>query len=446
MRPRVGVPQSLLIIAIAAHIVMVLSLFFGFLNPLFDNSDLQPKGIDFFSIYQGGVYALDNHPIYSWDVSSEVPYSAPYRYLPFFAYTVAAAFTVLPPWTGYWLWVALNELMLFMNAWLTFRVAPDRRWGFIAAGMWFAFTPLYLELYMGQWSFLMATLMLLTAIALVRGQEFRAGAPWITSIMVKTNSAILGPIFLRAGYWRVLVVAGCLLVALNAPYFIARPGEWDLFARLNLRGLWFHEPITERQLASGDLGGVAWLQTVWFALDPDGTGIPTAVKRAYVILIVAGSFFATFLPRRMDRVATFAIWLSAYFLAYISVWEHHYVMLLPPLVALVALRPRFRPVALVTFAFVAIPTPYAIIEHTVADAQLPAEELRGFFGSPQLYWPAWAGVWHHSAKTLPVFALWSYLLIHECFRWARDLDPPDDAGEGEDGLQSVTGDGTLRTL
>jgi hypothetical protein len=332
-------PLVLLGVAITLHAAMFASLFFGYLDPLFDNSDRQPKGIDFFSIYQGGLYALENQPIYSWLVSDGVPYAVPYRYLPFFAYTVAAAVTVLPPWTGYWLWVSLNEVMLFANAWLTYRIAPDKRWGLIAAAMWFAFTPLYLELYMGQWSFLMATLMFLSALGLLRANELYSAAPWFTSLMVKTNSALLGPIFLRMAYWRTLAVAGALIFLLNAPYFIARPDEWSIFSDMNLRGLWFHEPITSAQLASGDLGGTAWLQTVWFAFDPDGSGIPALLKRAFVTGIIALSFAATFLARRIDVPALFGVWICSYFLAYISVWEHHYVMLLPPLALLVATRP-----------------------------------------------------------------------------------------------------------
>ena len=410
----VGWAEALLVGAVALHVFMFFSLFFGYLDPLFDNSDLQPKGIDFFSIYQGGLYALENHSIYDWTAVDGVPYAAPYRYLPFFAYTAGVALTVIPPWTGYWLWVSLIEVMLVFNAWQSYRLAEDRRWGLIAAAMWFAFTPLYLELYMGQWSFLMATLMLLTAIGLMRGSEAGAGAPWLASVLAKTNSALLGAIFLRMRYWRAIAGAGVLLLALNAPYFIARPDDWDLFARMNLRNLWFHEELTPALLASGDLSGTAWLQTVWFSFDPDGTGMPAIVKRTFVIAIIGGSFAVTLLPRKLDIVAAFATWTCAYFLAYLSVWEHHFVMMLPALALLVALRPQYRPIALFAFVFIALPTPYFIIENTVADGELTN------YGSPQFFWPSWAGILHHSAKTVPMFVLWLSLVWTELDAWWRE--------------------------
>lgn len=407
-------PRLVLVGAVVLHVFMFLSLFFGYLDPFFDNSDLQPQGVDFFSIYQGGLYALQNHSIYDWAVAEGVPYAAPYRYLPVFAYTAGVALTVIPPWPAYWLWVTLIEVMLAANAWLTYRMAGDRTWGTVAAAMWFAFTPLYLELYMGQWSFPMATLMLLTAWGLLAGSEARAGGPWLVSLLIKANSAVLGALLLRAGYVRAIVFAGVVVVALNAPYFVARPDDFEWFYRINLRNLWHHAPRSADSLVSGDQGGTEFLQTLWFAFDPDGTGLPAVVKRAFAVAIVGGSLAVTFLPKKVDIVASFATWLCAYFLAYVAVWEHHYVMMLPALALLVALRPQYRELTLFVFVFVALPTPYFLIQHAVSEGR------PNYFGSVQAYWPAWAASLHHSTKALPTLALWGTIVWTEMARFIEE--------------------------
>lgn len=401
--------------AVALHVAMFGSLFFGYLDGLFDNSEIWPKGIDFFSIYQGGTFALHGHTIYDWTAADSVPYAAPYRYLPFFAYTVGAAFTVLPPWTGYWLWVSLIEVMLVANARASFRVAPERRWGWIAASLWFAFSPVYLELYLGQWSFLMATLMLWTALLLHRGEAALSGVAWGASLLIKTNSALLGPIFLRLRQWRVLVLSGAALVLLNVPYFIFRPDDIAVFMESNFGQYYTDPPSRIFLLSSGDFSGMAYLRTVWLSLDANAADLPSWISRPVVLAIVGASFAATLLPRRFDVIAVFAIWICSYFLLY-PAWEHHYVMLLPALALLVALRPEYRGVALFAFVMTAIPTPYFLFQQYLSDAPAQLPPAVG----PQAYWPEWAAIVHHAMKPVPVFVLWGVLVWDQLSTWRQN--------------------------
>ncbi len=413
-------PRRLLLLAIAIHLAMFLSLFFGYLNPLFDNSDMQKQAVDFFSIYQGGDFALHGHSIYGWVTPYDhVPYHAPYRYLPFFAYTGAILFNALPPWPAYWRWVALLEVLLVANAWLTWRLAPDRRWGLVAASLWFMFTPFYLEEYMGQWSFLMATLMLWAGVALWRGRAALSGLPWMLSVLIKTNSALLGPIFLRLRQWRVLALAAVLVVALNVPYFIARPHDGRVFWDMNFGSYWKESPGRNAVMNSGDLGGVAYIRNAWLIVDENASDMPGTVERVVVLGVIGLSLAATFLPRRPDALSLFAVWSSAFFLVYFA-WEHHYVMLLPALALLVALRKEYRGVALFAFVMVALPTPYFLFQHFLSDAPPGYQDLGV---SPQAYWPSWATVVDHAVKPLPVFVLWGTLVWDQVAGWWTQRRP-----------------------
>lgn len=341
--------------AIAVHLLLMGSLFCGYLDPLFYSSDGSPRGIDFFAIYEAGHRALENRSVYEYDLtsSSGTPFYSPYRYVPLFAYAFAVPANVLPPWWAYWGWVAFNELLLLVNAFATLLIASKDRWGVIATAMWLVFPLFYLEQHMGQFSFLMATALFWLGIGMLRGREAVGGVPWAASLVAKSNSALLAPLLVRIGWWRSLI-GGAVLVGLNVPYFLWRPGDLEVFFRKN-----FTTFLNEDYLpySPGDHGALGLLQNSVRALDSPTTNVPAAATVALMIAVVGCFLGSTFLARKADPLALFAIWVSAFFLAYGVVWEFHYVMLLPALVLLVAFRPAARAWALVVFALLAVPTP-----------------------------------------------------------------------------------------
>jgi hypothetical protein len=150
---------------------------------------------------------------------------------------------------------------------------------------------------------------------------------------------------------------------------------------------------------------MSFIRTTWLSLDTTATRVPAPVEHGFIVAIIALSLCVTLLARRLDVVALFAVWSCSFFLVYFS-WEHHYVMLLPALALLVALRPQYRYVALVAFIVVAIPTPFGIIQHYYGAA--PPEGYGPT--SPQWQWPAWAAIVDHAFKPLPVLMLWGVLV------------------------------------
>ena len=415
----------LLAIAMLIHGLMMGSLFWGYLNGLFDNSHSLPQGIDFFSVYEAGHSVLENRSVYYFDGadSSVTPHHNPFRYLPLVAYVVAVPFNTLSAWWGYWTWVAISELLLGLNAYLTWRFAGRNDWALVAASMWFVFTPFYVELYVGQFSFLMATLLLLTGLGLVRGRELHGGLPWAVSIVTKSNSALLLPLLARVGWWRA-ITGGAALVALNAAYFAGRLRDLQYFLWINLSQLLnggyglldfqlrpgemrFFEDPDQRflQFSSGEHGLLALVRNSYLAFDSTATNLPGPLALVLVAGVVGVGLGVTFLSRRPDVPALFGVWMCTFFLVY-TAWEHHYVMLLPALVLLVAFRPASRWIALITFAFVAMPSPYWLV-NAVSDTSLPPP---GSLISIQESWPAWGVVLHHAAKPLPVLALWAHVV------------------------------------
>ncbi|MDZ4278860.1 MAG: hypothetical protein U1B78_06955 [Dehalococcoidia bacterium] len=200
----------LLAAALVLHLLMMGSLFWGYLDAAFAFTDENPRAYDFFAIYEAGHRALEGDSIYG-QLSSAVslaPYFAAYRYVPAFAYGFGVPMNAIPHWPAYWAWVAFYEVLLVANVCVTWRVAGKGTWGTVGAAMWFVFTPFYVEQYAGQFSFLMATALLFVGIGVARGSQETAGPPWLISLLVKTNSALLAPVFFRLRWWRTLAGGG----------------------------------------------------------------------------------------------------------------------------------------------------------------------------------------------------------------------------------------------
>ncbi len=401
-------PRWLLGVAVVVHVLMMGSLFWGYLDSLFDDSNIHPQGVDFFSIYEGGRNVLEGRSAYFFDGrdTSVTPYHASYRYIPAFAYGFAAPLNALPAWSAYWAWVAFYELLLVINAYVTWRIAGRGTWGVVAAAMWFVYSPFYLEQYMGQFSFLMATLLLLTGIGLVRGKELFAGLPWVMSLLTKSNSVVLTPLFVRLRWWRSLL-AGAALGVLSLLYFIWYPNDFQPFFDENVANVFRGAGNRFFNFSPGDLGGVAFIRNSLMSLDHGTTGVPIVYPAIWVAVVVAASLGATFLSREGDPLALFCIWVSAFFLCY-AAWEHHYVMFLPVLVLLTTLRPAARPWAVAVFVWLALPTPYWLLDNVWNTGPLPPPAT---LLTHQEAWPAWGVVLHHAAKAIPVLVLWGYLVV-----------------------------------
>ena len=392
-----------------AHLLMMGSLFWGYFDPLIFSSDRSSQAVDFFAIYEAGHRVLENRSMYEFafvDPGAAAPYFSPYRYVPVFAYAVGAPLNVLAPWHSYWGWVALNELLLVLNAYATWRVAGKSSWRVVAASMWFVFTPFYLELYMGQFSFLMATALLWTGIGIVRQRELLAAVPWAVSLVIKSNSALIAPLFLRIGWWRTLAVAAGA-VGLNAFYFLWRPSDFQLFLEQNLTDE-FTRTALRLQYWPAQHGLTDFIENTYLAVETKALETPLAYVLIPVASVIAVSLATTFFARRIDPLVLFAIWSAAFFLVYNDVWEFHYVMLLPALVLLVAVRPSLRLVALATFVATALPTPYWLMNHVWNTGPIPDERFL-----LQNAWPAWGVIFVHGAKPIPVALFWMYLVFSQ---------------------------------
>jgi len=403
-------------------------------------------------------YSIYDSADYLHEAPQAVPFYYFYRYLPPTAYG-AALLTLLPPWGAYWLWVAVNEALIAL---VVLSILRGRRWPaerrWVAAALWLGFFPLCIEQIMGQFSLTMAVLLwflwradsgsheapdpraghpgVLASQADPSGGPARPGSnadgwsegrgsairriaqswradrwgpwrgtiAWALSLTLKTFPVLLAIPYLRDGRLKRLVGGVASAAALSLPYFAFRPGDLWEFARLNLSpfapqlykgGFGFQSLLGDlvSRLPSGSLVVFAW-QGRSLTL---GGAIPLAAS----LLIAVLALLATLRSRAkgVERQALdLALWVTVFFLVFKSVWEYHYVMMLPVLSALYLVRGSRTVLAVAIL--LGLPTLFAAGPLLAGIDPL----------APLNAWPAWFRVLHFSVKSLPTLALFAWCL------------------------------------
>ena len=391
-------PVPHLIAGLLIHAVFLAALGTDLLRPLFNDASHTRRGFDFGVFYLAGQALADGRDIYS------VSGAFGFRYLPAFA-LVASLFAHFQPFTAYLLHLCCTELFLAANLYLTWRWVEGPRRG-LALFMWLAFSPYFLELYMGQVSFWAASLLFWLIVGLHSGRERIAGFCWAGALLVKPNALILAPALLRLRAWRVLVLGLLVGLLTSLPYFLLHPDSTAAFFAANIHGA----PVQGALTHAGNLGLQGGLVSVVAQL----SGRPLAelttladlplIGRAVIycsqVAILVAALVVTY--RGRDSLPLLALWMCTFFLVYKDVWEHHYVFLQPVLVALYARSgsPKF----LWIFAFIALPTPFVFFDLEP-----------GVYGpiDPERTWGPVASIAYRSTKLIPLGYLW-YGLCRTC--------------------------------
>jgi hypothetical protein len=320
---------------------------------------------------------------------------------------VGVLLNLFPPRWAYRLWVAYTELVLLACIALTWRVARDPNQRARLTAMWLFYTPIYLELYMGQFSLVQGALLFLMLVLASAGRlGWGFDLAWIGSVLWKQNTGLFLPLMVRLHRWRALLLLLLLLALTSAPYFALVPGSLSAFLRnfaseppwFQLGNLGFRQLVFDTMWSLGDVLGVELPQAAYL-------GAQWAVVIGFLALPLA----LLLLDHQLDVVYHLCLWTVTYFLVYHHVWEHHYVMLLPVLVALAmrrATRPRGvgreSPLLWVLYVLLALPTPFYLIDPrgqvTVLDA-MRWTPIR----------PLWQDLAYHASKTVPALVLYGWL-------------------------------------
>ncbi len=388
-RPELWLGAGLLV-----HAFFLAALSGDALRPFFNDASHTRRGFDFAVFYLAGQALAEGRDIYA------VEGAFGFRYLPAFALTAGRFFALFQPLTAYFLHLGITELFLAANLWLTWRLSDAPRRG-PALFMWLAFSPYFLELYMGQVSFWAASLLFWLLAACQRGQGRWTGLYWAGAILIKPNALILIPALVRLRALRMAIIGLGLALLSSLPYFLLYPEGLDSFIHSNTQGAHVKGALTH----AGNLGLQGALTSLVAKLaDRPLAELSTladlpALGRAAIYISQAAILLVALLASRRqpqhEPVPLLALWLCTFFLIYKDVWEHHYVFLLPVFVSLYLYSNNSK--LLWIFSFIALPTPFVFF-----DIQ------SGTYGAidPERTWSIATSLCYRSSKLIPLAYLW----------------------------------------
>jgi hypothetical protein len=372
----------------------------GTLNQLFhDTRYIIDQGIDFFAFYQAGNNVLNGIDCYSVPDPLIVPYMFPYRYLPYFAYSFGAMFNLVPPIQAYWIWVGIVLIFVWLAALRTRSVIKalhrnDWEWQ-VGMSMWFIFSPIYIELYLGQVTLMAAILMFfaLTSSSLVKGQKgnWALTTFWTVGSLMKMIPFFIAPVLIGAARARAVLV-GVVVFVIGIFAVPAGLESLQFFLRFNSPQLVEVHPY---------IGNHSLKMLIYYLLDEPGSDF-----RAITGLLFGFFFVVTFAATLYSR----DVWICAglfsllYFFIMFDVWEHHYTFLLPLFVlAWIRGHPedKTRWVPLILVLLMSLPL-LPIVEH-----------LSGI--DPGIHPINMESLWliiYHSSKVLPalIFYVWLFMM------------------------------------
>ncbi|UCH83916.1 MAG: DUF2029 domain-containing protein [Candidatus Latescibacterota bacterium] len=374
----------LVVLAIGIHAVFWLSLHYGWLDPLFNDSTHRlPRGVDFYSVYQKSYDLSVGKSLYT-DVGSGpegsrylvVPYCAPhYRYLPSWGWFVSQTFVRLPATHAYWIWVVLCELMLVTCLVMFLRKTADLKKRMLLICLWLCYTPFYLELFLGQFTFMATGLIALALLAFDNRHDWR-GTLWLAlSVLLKyVGVVILIPLVVFGRFRHALaVVAG--IIAVCAIYFVPHPDDWSLFVGVARYG-------TDNPIHAGNLGLQGLLGNLVRLVPNQESSLAAALgflllKAIPALIVILVSFLTWRYRSQKNFITVCLLWLTCYFLAGTDVFEHHYVLLLP--VFSFAFLRSGSPWLIVIWAWIALPTIFNIVDS-------PGLPTQRYFEVEDIWW------------------------------------------------------------
>ncbi|MBP6875217.1 MAG: DUF2029 domain-containing protein [Candidatus Eisenbacteria bacterium] len=272
-------------------------------------------------------------------------------------------------------------------------------------------------------------------------RPWRIPIAWAASITLKSFSALLAIPYLRDGRWKRILAGAGITIAASLPYFLARPKDLGEFVRLNLT------PFT-RGIYKGSFGLQTFLRDLLTHLPNDwdaarivmGRGdirVGSAILLFVSVFIMLLALFASLrmatppgyahsarsaslstngpaaADDRKDRRAgnrhtdcstamrsaiDLALWVTVFFLVFKTVWEYHYLMMLPVLSALILLTGSRTLIVLAVL--IGMPTIFVlgpVITGAARDASIGA-------------WPGWFRAWHFSVKCVPAVVFFGWCL------------------------------------
>jgi hypothetical protein len=375
-------------------------------------------GSDFWAMYNAGKH---------WRLGNTVYLQGPgygFRYHPIFAMTGLAWISLLTHTAAYGLWVAINELLFLTIIPFIRRSVENTRHFLVVLALLVFFTPYYLEVYMGNASFVAAALLLVAFYYFERGRYLRFFPLYLTSILVKPLGLLFLPVLLARRQYRLTILTVIIFIGSGLPYFFMHPDDWHSFISVNFDGF----PADPGFLVhAGNQGFYALILLISCFANNIATGSFYTLKQLpawnmivvrlipYALIIL--SLWATLRLRRRPPIYTLLfVWSAAYLLGYKDVWEHSYSFLILGLFCLYLSGEINRRLLLALSVGIALPTAFALYD---------IHFYGGAFNDPGWHWSFPVSLLHHLTK--PIWLVVLYAIVAKLV-WRREAALSPTAG------------------
>lgn len=400
-------------LGIVLHLLFLTSLKTHVLNSFFcDATHRAGQASDFFTHYQASHNYWQGKSFYT-NLTSQANKVVPYcyeffRFFPSSTFLVGGLITSFAPWLAYVVWLVLNEFLLLVMCFYAWKLCPKRfHLSFLLA---FGFTPLYVEFYMGQFSFIVAFFIFFMGYGFLQKKSWIVTLSFYGTVFIKYYGVIFLPFLVWNWKRHFYLFLGLipLLAVTFFPYFSKYPEDLKSFVGAHALG----------GSHAGNLGLRAWLYCLGDVLTgtrqikqiPDYTPpkiIPShqrpvisRILYEYVwifLFVLLG--WRTISAQNRDPVILLSLWTIFFFLMSKDVWEHHYVVLIP-IYLLYNIREN-RSVVHWCFLFIALPTPFYSLTFP-----LPA------YVDPEPYWSSFEVLFYHAIKPFAVLVLFFDLMFY----------------------------------
>ncbi|MEE3233519.1 MAG: glycosyltransferase family 87 protein [Candidatus Latescibacterota bacterium] len=386
-------------LGITLHLAFLYSLSNDWLRPLFYDSSHTPRGFDFKLFYAAGEAVSNGTSIY------DVKGAFGYRYLPLFAFSFGQIYAKFSFLTAYLIHIAISELFLLVNIYLTSCWTTNLTIRARAIFMWLGFSPFFLELYMGQVSFWACSILFFMLGSLRNKNSFRTGTLWSIAILIKPNTLLLAPVFLFLKRWYILFGSIFSICIISAPFFYLDSGSISHFLQTNLSPTQFKGALTH----AGNIG----LMGLIVSMSAKISNLPLSglshIKQlplwssvliySIPIFVCIINFFAAKYSFSKRPELHVSLWITTFFLIYKDVWEHHYVFILPIIIFLyIYYEEKYL---IFIYIVLALPTPFILFDVE-----------SGIYGpiDPERSWTILQSIIHRSTKLIPTLVLWLWII------------------------------------
>ncbi len=306
--------KLLLIVILIIHFLIVYSVLFQKNSVIWsfhnDTIHRQGRGSDFFAVYHAGVNRNIGLSPYIRGNEKKTPYYYDFRYLPVMAYfgQIMANFS---PITAYRLWIFLVELLLFMLVFFIMQNIENVKIRMMTGIILLLSSPYFLEIHMGQFTFVSVGLCILSFIS------FGGPVVFILSALIKPITVIVIPFIMKYKEYRLTAISAVIvLILVSMPSFLFNSEDWGRFfdVNFNLQG----------GLDCGNYGFIKLLHLISIDLELEFIDQYWQFFVSYFRLILIGlAFIIVILAKNVNVKLGVSLLLLTHFVTYQHVWEHH---------------------------------------------------------------------------------------------------------------------------